>query len=269
MKNLYRDAKQFLEEKAPKGTKKPLKGQPAKYKDPVHLPGIGVVERSQAEKHFPGMKYNETNLHKEEIEISEAKWVTDPPQPAKDLKRGDGVWIRHPDQQKGQDHKLMGGTFLRTRQGEKDRNGHHLIKTSDGELRVVHPDHVFKELGDAWKNPRKISEANEGVDHIAMTVPLFIRCLEWAHEDAKDDVELHKFVERVIAKGGVLDTADYESFLGEEVVAEMTDKEVIKAGAHMIKDKKGKDLVDTMKRISRDIERSRTKAKDRTGPIIK
>jgi hypothetical protein len=64
-----------------------------------------------------------------------------------------------------------------------------------------------------------LKEANEGTDHITMTVPLFIRCLEWAHEDAKDDVELHKFVEKVVAKGGVLATEDYEEFLGESTLS--------------------------------------------------
>ncbi len=50
-------------------------------------------------------------------------------------------------------------------------------------------------------------------DEIHMTVPLLIRCLEWAHEDAKTDVEIHQFVEKMLKKDGLLDTNDYESFL--------------------------------------------------------
>lgn len=60
-----------------------------------------------------------------------------------------------------------------------------------------------------------IGEANDGADEITMTVPLFIRCLEWAYEDAKSDVEIHEFVERVNAKGGRLETNDFMSFLGK------------------------------------------------------
>jgi hypothetical protein len=69
----------------------------------------------------------------------------------------------------------------------------------------VKPDQVKKLLG----------ESSDSVDTINMTVPLFIRCLEWAHEEAKDDVELHKFVEKVIAKGGKLTTSDYMEMLPE------------------------------------------------------
>jgi hypothetical protein len=61
----------------------------------------------------------------------------------------------------------------------------------------------------------KVSEAIDGTDHVTMTVPLLIRCLEWAKEEAKDDVEIHKFVENIVAKGGVLETDDYEDFLKE------------------------------------------------------
>jgi hypothetical protein len=58
-----------------------------------------------------------------------------------------------------------------------------------------------------------LKEANDGVDHVSMTVPLFIRCLEFAREDCGSDVELHEFVEKVVAKSGILDTEDYDSFL--------------------------------------------------------
>lgn len=54
--------------------------------------------------------------------------------------------------------------------------------------------------------------------YIHISVPLLIRCLEWAHEDAKDDVQIHKFVEKMLLKKDKkMNTDDYESFLGEEV----------------------------------------------------
>lgn len=55
----------------------------------------------------------------------------------------------------------------------------------------------------------------ETIDKIEMSVPLFIRALEWAREDAKDDVEIHKFVENCLKVGGELDTDDYEKLLPE------------------------------------------------------
>jgi hypothetical protein len=56
-------------------------------------------------------------------------------------------------------------------------------------------------------------EAADKADVISMSVPLFIRMLEWAREEAKTDVELHLATERAIRKGGVLDTTDYEELV--------------------------------------------------------
>lgn len=52
-----------------------------------------------------------------------------------------------------------------------------------------------------------------GADRITMTVPLFIRCLEWARESAADDVALHQMVEKIVAKDKVLTTDDYFSIV--------------------------------------------------------
>jgi hypothetical protein len=105
--------------------KKPLAPKAAKMKDPVHVEGMGVMEREQAQRLFPTMKHTPINLYKEEA----------------------------------------------------------------------------------------INEANVGRDTVTMTIPLFIRCLEWAKENAKDDIEIHKFVENVISKTGTLATDDYESLV--------------------------------------------------------
>jgi hypothetical protein len=64
------------------------------------------------------------------------------------------------------------------------------------------------------------SEANKGPDNLVMSVPLFIRCLEWAREEAKTDIEVHEFVERAIKLNGPLDTSSYEKMIAEEVVLE-------------------------------------------------
>ena len=46
---------------------------------------------------------------------------------------------------------------------------------------------------------------------LIMTIPLFIRLLEYAREDAEDDEDLHEIAERCIKrKKSVLTMADYE-----------------------------------------------------------
>lgn len=42
-----------------------------------------------------------------------------------------------------------------------------------------------------------------------ITVPLLIRLLEYAREDAKNDLELHNIAERAIKIGGVLESNSY------------------------------------------------------------
>lgn len=57
----------------------------------------------------------------------------------------------------------------------------------------------------------EVADLETGPDKIAMTVPMFIRALEWAKESAKDDLELHKFVENILAADKVLGIDDYNS----------------------------------------------------------
>jgi hypothetical protein len=56
-----------------------------------------------------------------------------------------------------------------------------------------------------------IKESNP--DIISMTVPLFIRMLEWAREEAKTDVELHLATEKMLKKNKVLSTSDYDEIV--------------------------------------------------------
>ena len=57
---------------------------------------------------------------------------------------------------------------------------------------------------------RLLGEA-DAVDTITVDVPLFIRLLEYAREDAKTDMDLHNLTTNVIksAKAGTLTMADY------------------------------------------------------------
>ncbi len=62
-------------------------------------------------------------------------------------------------------------------------------------------------------------------DTIKLDVPLFIRLLEYAREDAKDDMELHRVAENVIELaryGETLGMIDYLNILGpQENIDEM------------------------------------------------
>lgn len=52
-----------------------------------------------------------------------------------------------------------------------------------------------------------------GEDTVTLDVPLLIRVMEYAKEDAKTDMELHKAVERMLAIGGDLTMNDYDSIV--------------------------------------------------------
>ena len=60
-------------------------------------------------------------------------------------------------------------------------------------------------------------------DIIAMDVPLFLRMLEWAKEEAAEDVDLHEVTERAIEAvklRGLLSMEDYQDIIGEPIEEE-------------------------------------------------
>jgi len=58
-----------------------------------------------------------------------------------------------------------------------------------------------------------MNEANEGTDIIKITVPMFVRLLEWAREEAKNDMDIHKLTEKIVSKSGVLTSDDYAKLM--------------------------------------------------------
>lgn len=61
---------------------------------------------------------------------------------------------------------------------------------------------------------------NNPQDVIKLDVPLFIRLLEYAREDAKTDMDLHNVTDKIIelaASGEVLDMSTYDSIMNTEV----------------------------------------------------
>jgi hypothetical protein len=60
-------------------------------------------------------------------------------------------------------------------------------------------------------------------DKLTLDVPLFIRLLEYAKEDAKTDVDLHKATENALAlseNGKTLTMADYDNIVKQDELQE-------------------------------------------------
>lgn len=70
-------------------------------------------------------------------------------------------------------------------------------------------------------------------DTIKLDVPLFIRLLEYAREDAKDDMDLHRVAENAIDLSrfaGTLGMIDYENIVGSQENIEEIKRWQIRAG---------------------------------------
>lgn len=79
--------------------------------------------------------------------------------------------------------------------------------------------------GYAYKtsNLKEEMEGENPIDAISMDVPLFIRMLEFAREDASTDMDLHDVAEKAIAmsaEGGVLSMDNYEDLVSGETEIE-------------------------------------------------
>ena len=51
------------------------------------------------------------------------------------------------------------------------------------------------------------------IDFVSMDVPLLIRVLEWAHEEAETDIDLHFAVTNMIKIGKALTMLDYDEIV--------------------------------------------------------
>ena len=79
------------------------------------------------------------------------------------------------------------------------------------------------------KNRKVIKDEKNPIDLVTMDVPLLIRMLEFAKEDAKTDMDLHSAVENMLelsANKRVLNMADYNSIVNLD--SEKNDKKRIK-----------------------------------------
>ena len=79
-------------------------------------------------------------------------------------------------------------------------------------------DSALKKVKDMIQKVLKEEEGEDPIDTITMDVPLFIRVLEYAKEDAETDMDLHDLAEKAIAatkQQGMLSMDDYDMLVGE------------------------------------------------------
>lgn len=84
-----------------------------------------------------------------------------------------------------------------------------IAHSKSGEFLKWRRDHEFRE-------EIEILEATDKEDVLSFDIPLFIRILELAREDVKEDMELHRITERLLSirKKGVMTMDDYDFIAG-------------------------------------------------------
>ena len=93
------------------------------------------------------------------------------------------------------------------------------IDITDQENGIINIFAVSDDFVDMNPNMLGEAESEDKVDIVTMDVPLFIRALEYAKEDAQEDMDLHDFAERAITgtkEQGVLSMDDYDMLIGSK-----------------------------------------------------
>lgn len=80
---------------------------------------------------------------------------------------------------------------------------------------------------------RIVASKDNPVDTISVSVPLFLRLLEYAREEVKNDLTLHTLVENILAaqQDVPLDSSDYDSLIPHVEVSKPKEYDVVLDGA--------------------------------------
>ena len=81
----------------------------------------------------------------------------------------------------------------------------------------------LKKIQEFFSKPLPEQTQEDPTDLIVMDVPLFIRMLEYAREDAETDMDLHDVTERAIEATklrGILSMEDYQDIIGKPIEEE-------------------------------------------------
>ena len=93
-------------------------------------------------------------------------------------------------------------------------------------------DAINKKLGDNDEDPTDADSMGDAVDTVTMDIPLLLRMMEYAREDAQEDMDLHDVAERMIklSKDGPLSMDDYDSIVGEVEALPAQEEEPVEEG---------------------------------------
>jgi hypothetical protein len=107
------------------------------------------------------------------------------------------------------------------------------IKNVKTKTENMHKDKIKEMVKSALQNPsainakeylskrdKNLKEAFNPTDVVTMNIPLFIRMMEYAREDAKSDMDLHDVAEKATqtsASGKTLTMSDYTNIVGEKI----------------------------------------------------
>lgn len=75
----------------------------------------------------------------------------------------------------------------------------------------------IKKIQEFFSKSIKEDQSEDPVDTITMDIPLFLRMLEYAKEDAQEDMDLHDVTEKANVLGkerGILQMEDYDEIVG-------------------------------------------------------
>ena len=110
----------------------------------------------------------------------------------------------------------LAGDVARDLEAEYDLEDIDIQDLENGKVRIFAISDDFINM-----DPNMLGEAKEEdkIDIVTMDVPLFIRALEYAKEDAQEDMDLHDFAERAISatkQQGILQMDDYDMLVGDK-----------------------------------------------------
>ena len=157
--------------------------------------------------------------------------------PYPDLRAGTGG-----EGEEDKTYKKAGSSYILHREGEVYQltlNGK-LVKTFTAPARDIHDyltksGFVLQAIPVKPKaNPNWFREGDENpTDTVSMDVPLLIRIMEYAKEDAKDDMDLHRVAEKLVSmsnQGRTLSMDDYDNVIGNDIETEDVQPAVPTAG---------------------------------------
>lgn len=125
----------------------------------------------------------------------------------------------------GEESKLHDATSHHSNEGEAREKHNRMIKLNPGK-HIAHNLYVNNQLVATLTESADTMLPFDAVDTVTVDVPLLLRMMEYAREDAQEDVDLHTVAEKMIelAKTGTLTMDHYDEIVGNVNQAEQVDE---------------------------------------------